>query len=147
MVSWVDALFLGTIRGTWWLLKTLWTSPVPRTIVALLFSWWMLAPWWWAVFWWGDPLIRWWPWFSAAAMALLVAAVASAAHHVMPTQYRGLAIGRTVAYAIAVLPAALATATWIFGYDLLGHLAGIVVELIVAAGLAAHLWWGPELRS
>lgn len=135
------------IRGLWWVLRAMWTMPVPRLALVVLVAVWGWWLWWVAVVSWGDPLVGWWAWLVAVVAALLVASAASAVHHIAPSAYRPLAVARAVAYAIALLPAALAAGTWIGGYTALGHIAGIGVEIAVAAGLGAHVYWGPELRT
>jgi len=143
----IGSLIWAAIRGGWWLLLAMWTQPVPRLLLALAIAWWGWSLWWVAVIAWGDPVIVWWPWVAGVAAGLLVASAASAIHHIAPQGYRPLAIGRTVAYAIALVPIPLAVGTWVGGLTVLGHALGIVAELVLAAGLGLHAWYGPEIRN
>ena len=147
MLRVLGSLIWTMVRAVWWLLLALWTQPVPRLILAAVVVWWGWGLWWVAVQSWGAPLIVWWPWVAGVAAGLLVASAASSLHHIAPQAYRPLAIGRTAAYAVALVPIPLAVGAWVGGPDLVGHVLGVVAELVLAAGLGLHTWYGPELRN
>lgn len=129
-------------------MAAVWRQPVLRFAISLVILYLLARPWWWAVQGWGR--IPGWPaWIGAAlsvVLAALVSTAAAAAHHLGPSYYRGIAIGRTVAYTLAGLPLALLVGIWL-ARGIWAHAVGLLLVIVLTSGLVYHLYHGPELRQ
>lgn len=126
------------------LAQWLWATISTRVLIVLIGLWLALPPWW-AATTGGTPDQLWAAVITAIAAALWWAACGTV-FHLWPHWSRPLSIVRTAGYAALIGPLALAAGSTITP-SATGHLIGIALWTITAAGLVMNLLMGPEFRQ